>query len=127
MHVWLNGGHAHLPWQTLGNDQSLDTNDNVGGNAILVPGDRFGVPVVGDMRLKAARDGQQLAEYLELFRKKYNLTREQVKALVLERLTLQSQTTAGASADHAEVPTSITLRAWEIANLRRALADMIVK
>ena len=127
MHVWLNGGRAHLPWQTLGNDQSLDMNDNVAGNAILVPGNRFGIPVVGDMRLKAARDGQQIAEYLELFRKKYNLTREQVKALVVERLKVQPRVKAGIDPDNADALINNTLKAWEIANLRRALADMIVK
>ena len=127
MHVWLNGGRAHLPWQTLGNNQSLDTNDNVGGNAILVPGDRFGIPVVGDMRLKAARDGQQIAEYFELFHKKYNLTRGQVKALVIKRINVHAQTKTEAGADNADALISNSLKAWEIANLRRALADMIIK
>jgi len=127
MNVWLNGGRAHLPWQTLGNDASLDTNDNVGGNAILVPGHRFGLSVVGDMRLKAARDGQQLVEYLELFRHKYHLSREQVKALVLARVTIQAGIQTGASADNADSLTISAMKAWKIAALRRALADMIVK
>ena len=127
MNVWLNGSRAHLPWQTLGNDTSLDTNDNVGGNAILVPGGRFGLPVVGDMRLKAARDGQQLIEYLELFRRKYNLTREQVKALVVERVEIQAGIKVGANADNAEALSFGAMKAWKIAELRRALAEMIVQ
>ncbi|MEO2003455.1 MAG: hypothetical protein ABGY41_05105, partial [Candidatus Poribacteria bacterium] len=59
--AWLHGADGVLPWQTLGNDDALDSGDRSigGGNALLVPGTRFGVPVVADSRLKALRDGQQ--------------------------------------------------------------------
>ncbi|MEC4672936.1 MAG: hypothetical protein VST68_01985 [Nitrospirota bacterium] len=127
LNIWLNGGRAHLPWQTLGNDSSLDVNDNVGGNAILVPGERFGHTVIGDMRLKAARDGQQLVEYLELFRSKYNLTREQVQALIYERIRFQTDIKAGAHADNADALTVSGITAWDISELRHALAQMIVQ
>lgn len=62
--AWLHGADGVLPWQTLGNDGALDSGDGSigGGNALLVPGARFGVPVVADIRLKALRDGQQLVE-----------------------------------------------------------------
>jgi len=127
LNTWLNGGRAHLPWQTLGNDSSLDVNDNVGGNAILVPGTRFGRTVIGDMRLKAARDGQQLIEYLELFRSKYHLTREQVHALISERIPNQAGIKAGAHADNADALIFRAIKAWDISELRHALAELIVR
>ena len=127
LNIWLNGGRAHLPWQTLGNDSSLEVNDNIGGNAILVPGDRFGLPVIGDLRLKAARDGQQLIEYLELFRSKYALTREQVHALIRERIRYQTVIKAGANADNADALTVSALNARDISDLRRSLVEMVVK
>jgi hypothetical protein len=49
----------------------------VGGNALLAPGDRFGVPVVADLRLKAFRDGEQVCEYLKLVADRYHLKAEQ--------------------------------------------------
>ena len=125
LNVWLHGGQAHLPWQTLGKDSSLDHNDDVGGNAILVPGDRFSLPVVGDMRLKAARDGQQLIEYLELIRSRYHLLPEQIRPLIERRLPLQVGVKTGATADNADALTSGALLPRDISTLRQALAHMI--
>ena len=61
LQVWAHGGNGFLPWQTLGNDASLDTDDNVAGSTLMVPGTRFGVPVVGargdDPRIERLRAG----------------------------------------------------------------------
>ena len=105
---WTNGANASLPWQTLGDEEALDVGDIAagGGNALLVPGNRFGQPVVADMRLKALRDGQQLIEYLVELGKRYDLNREQVQVLVLQFSTLKTR---------------------EISELRHAVAELIVK
>ncbi|MHB0998270.1 MAG: fibronectin type III domain-containing protein, partial [Armatimonadota bacterium] len=65
LNAWVNGADGVLPWQTLGGDAALDINDGDGGggNALLVPGGRFGLKAVADMRLKSMRDGQQIIEY----------------------------------------------------------------
>src|SRR5262249_3492744 len=52
LNVWLSGGDAHLPWQTIGGDAALDSIDaGAGGcNGLLVAGDRVGLPCVADTR-----------------------------------------------------------------------------
>ena len=127
--VWLNGGNGALPWQTLGDEGALDNQDASagGGNALLVPGKRFGLPVVGDLRLKALREGQQLVEYLTLLAERHRLTREQVKALVVKAVRIEAGTKAGADADNAEALQFGTLGASQLSELRRLLAERIVE
>lgn len=128
MNVWLNDGNAFLPWQTLGNDRALDVNDRAtSGNAILVPGKRFGLTVVGDMRLKACRDGQQVCEYFSILADRYGLQREQVKAMVFRAVQFSVGTRAGVGADNADALEVSGLKAWQIGGLRRALAELIAK
>jgi hypothetical protein len=127
LQLWLHGANGFLPWQTLGTDGSLDRNDDVAGNTLLVPGTRFGLPVVGDMRLKALRDGQQIIEYLVILSARYQLQREQIEALVGRLMPLASGRVAGASADDAQAAWSVTLQDWQIAGLRRALAELITR
>ena len=126
--MWLNGANAHLPWQTLGGEECLDTNDKGagGGNALLVPGKRFNQPVVADLRLKALREGQQLIEYLVELGKRRSLNREQLKAMVHGAVTLEAGRVAGAGADNADALVFGSLKAWQIAGLRRTVADLIV-
>jgi len=129
LNMWTNGARAHLPWQTLGGEGSLDTGDRGagGGNALIVPAKRLGQTVVGDLRLKALRDGQQLIEYLVELGKRRNLTREQLKAMVYGAVSIEAGRVAGAGADNADALTFSALKAWQIAGLRRAIAEMIVK
>ena len=124
--AYLNGASAALPWQAMGNDRALDVNDQaVGGNALLAPGGRFGVAVVADVRLKALRDGEQIAEYLKILAKRYMLNAEQLRAMVLEAVDVRARTAAGA--DNADAVIFGKLKAWQLVGLRRALADLIVK
>ena len=124
--AYLNGASAALPWQAMGNDRALDVNDQaVGGNALLAPGGRFGVAVVADIRLKALREGEQIAEYLKILAKRYMLNAEQLRAMVLEAVDVRARTAAGA--DNADAVIFGKLKAWQLVGLRRALADLIVK
>ena len=124
---YIHGASALLPWQTLGNDKSLDVNDgSVGGSAVLVPGDRFGVAAVADMRLRAYRDAQQICEYLNLIQSRHNLSRPQVCAMVMQAVGLEAGRAAGANADDADAVKFAALKDWQIAGLRRALAELIV-
>ena len=129
LNVWLNGGNGALPWQTLGEDGALDNQDASagGGNALIVPAKRFGLPVVGDLRLKALRDGQQLIEYLAILVDRAKLQREQVAALVRQAVPIEARAKAGAGADNAEALQFGTLSAWQIAELRRLVAERIVR
>lgn len=122
--VWLHGADAFLPWQTLGDEASLDQNDNVDGNTLLVPGTRFALRVVGDMRLKALRDGQQLIEYLVLLGDRYGLQREQIRAMLEKVIPLSAETT-GVAVDEAGRQRFGVLESWQLAALRRALAELI--
>jgi hypothetical protein len=125
LQVWLNGADGFLPWQTLGDDTSLDQTDNVGGNTLLVPGTRFGLPVVGDLRLKALRDGAQLIEYLVLLADRHHLQREQVGASLAKVLSVSAGSDAGALLDDADAGRYSTLAAWQIAAVRRQVAEWI--
>ena len=128
LNAWLHGARAVLPWQTLGSDKALDVNDAGagGGNALIVPGDRFGVPVVADLRLKALRDGQQLVEYLVELGKRRKLSRAQLRRMVSGTIRLETGARAGTGLDNADALQFGALEAWQIAGLRRALADLIV-
>lgn len=129
MNVWLNGGNAFLPWQTLSRgENAFDVNDRAtAGNALLVPGGKFGLPVVGDMRLKALRDGQQICEYFRILADRYGLEREQVKAMVFRAVSFSVGTRAGAGADNADALEVSALKSWQISELKRTLAELIVK
>jgi len=128
LHAFLNGASAALPWQALGNEKALDIGDRaVGGNALLAPGDRFGVPVVADLRLKAFRDGEQVCEYLKLVADRYHLNAEQLRAMVLAGVDIEARTAPGAGADNADALTFGRLSAGQLAGLRRALAALIVE
>jgi hypothetical protein len=106
VNAWLHGADAYLPWQTLGDDASLDRNNNVGGDALLVPGDRFGLPVVGDLRVKALRDAQQLVEYLLIVGDRRQVGREALAAVLAKSIDTLDEDT--------------------LATIRRGLADIIV-
>ena len=126
---WLNGANAALPWQTLAGEEALDSGDRAagGGNALLVPGKRLGQAVLADMRLKALRDGQQLVEYLVELGKRRKLGREQLAALVRQAVSIEAGRIAGAGADNADALQFSTLKTWQLAELRRCLAELIVK
>ncbi len=79
LNAWLNGADGFLPWQTIGTSASLDMQEGCEGNALFVPGTRFGLDVVGDLRLKAFRDAEQFIEYLVLLKNQLNLTRPQIR------------------------------------------------
>lgn len=127
--MWANGANAHLPWQTLGGEEALDTGDKAagGGAALLIPAKRLGHTALADMRLKALRDGQQLIEYLVELGRRYNLNREQLKAMVHAAVAIETSRVAGAGADNADALVFGSLKAWQIAGLRRAIAEAIVK
>ncbi len=127
LHAWSRGANGFLPWQTLGQESSLDANDDIDGNTLLVPGARFGLPVVGDMRLKALRDGQQIIEYLVILSDRYRLQRDQVRALVERLVPLSASRADEASLDNAQAARFATLSDWQIAGLRRALAELIAR
>lgn len=90
-----------------------------GGNALLVPGKRFSLPVVANIRLKAPRKAQQLIEYLRLLALRYKLQGEQVKALVHRALGFSVRARSGTALDNADALQFTTLKAWQIASLRR--------
>ncbi len=127
LNSWLNGGRSALPWQAMGNEKSLDTNDaSVGGNAMIAPGTRFGTGPVADIRLKAFRDGEQLIEYLLMFQNRYKLTREQLKAIVMQTIAVAASVQKGAGADNADALQFNTLQGWQMDSLRRKLAGLIL-
>ncbi|KKL69405.1 hypothetical protein LCGC14_2115300, partial [marine sediment metagenome] len=125
---YLKGGSACLPWQAHGSDKCLDDGDSaVGGNGLLAPGDRFGEVVVADMRMKALRDGEQLAQYCRLVGRRYGLNRRQLRAMVAAAMPIRAGTAGGASADNADALRFARVKAWQVAALRRGLAELIVR
>jgi hypothetical protein len=127
LNTWLNGADGFLSWWTIGKRGSLDVQEGCAGNALFVPGDRFGLPVVGDMRLKAFRKGEQLVEYLVLLSAKHDLNRQQLKHMVVRALDLQAKRKAGASADNADALRFGLLKAWQIEGLRAEILKILEK
>ena len=85
--VYIYGGDGLLPWNSIGTEGSITKPDQTG---ILVPGRKFKETVVGSLRLKALRRGQQDVEYLIHLAKKKGYDREQIRDLVLKELNLSS-------------------------------------
>jgi hypothetical protein len=127
--AWADGADAFLPWQTLGSDESLDQNDAgcAGGSAMLVPGDRFGLAVVGDMRLKAFRDGQQLIEYLTLLAERRHLSRQQIKAMIHEATRSRREPQRAGPIDDADSIEFAALSARHLDELRRRIAGLLLR
>lgn len=126
VNAWLYGANAALPWLGVGSDQSLDLNDPPGkGYSMVAPGARFGLGPVADIRLKAFRDGEQLIEYLALLAGKYNLTRDQVRAVVFAAASMEGGLLPFADADNADAIRFNLLKDWQITGLRRAVAKLI--
>ena len=127
--TWLNGSNALLPWQTLGKDGCLDNGDKDagGGAGLLVPGKRFGLPVVGDMRLKTLRDAQQIVEYLVELSKRRGLNREQIKYMVLAAMEIKTGMGPQSRRDDADAPVAGMIPAWQLSELRRTVAELIAK
>lgn len=126
--AWMFGANAALPWASMGTERALDNNDSAqGGYAMIVPAQqRLGVPVVADMRLKAFRDGQQLIEYLTIYAERYNLSRKQVEEVVNRSVPFGVGVEKGAAADNADALHFNSLQAWQIVELKKALAKAIV-
>ncbi len=66
-------------------------------------------------------------EYLTILAERYNLRREQIKAMLEEVMSFKAETRSGAAADNADSLKFATLKAWQISELRRCLAELIVK
>ncbi len=127
LNTWLNGADGFQCWWTTGREGSLDVQEGCPGNALFVPGDRFGLPVVGDMRLKAFRKGEQLVEYLVMLSAKHDLNRRQLKNIVLNALDLEAWRKDGVSADNAEALRFGMLKAWQIEGLRAEILKILEK
>lgn len=127
--AWAHGADAFSCWQSLGSEEALDRNDTgaEAGSALLVPGDRFGIKVVGDMRLKALRDAQQLIEYLSLLAERQHLTRDQVRAMLGEALASQGVRTGGSESGGDDALELTGLTAWDLYQLRRRVADLLAR
>jgi hypothetical protein len=80
-----------------------------------------------DIRLKAFRDGEQLIEYLSLLAGKYNLTRDQMRAVVFAAATIEGGLLPFAAADNADAIRFNLMKDWQIAGIRRAVAQLIVE
>lgn len=75
---WSLGADGIVPWQTIGNKDSLTKPDDL---AIFYPGPDGPLP---SLRLKAVRAGQQLAEYLAIYSAAAGQDRDAVGAAVLQ-------------------------------------------
>ena len=76
--TWSLGADGIVPWQTIGNKDSLTKPDDL---AIFYPGPDGPLP---SLRLKAVRAGQQLAEYLTIYAVASGQDRDAVGAAVLQ-------------------------------------------
>jgi len=128
LYAWQQGATGVLPWQTLGNKGALDNGDRAapgGGASLLVSGERFGLPVVADMRVRALRDAQQLTEYLAILGERQGLDRDQIQSLVAG-VYEPRPTPSDRRPESAAAIRLAPLQAWELEGLRRALASRIV-
>ena len=82
----LWGATGTLPWQTIASDGDFDRADDT---ALMYPGRRLGVDgPVPSLRMKAWRDGLQIATLLDMLRKKRGWNDDQLRAWVGQVLGL---------------------------------------
>lgn len=125
LNTWLNGADGFQVWWSTGSKKSLEVQEGSPGNGLFVPGERFGLPVVGDMRLKAFRKGEQLIEYLVLLSRKYGLTRMQLKYMIEKVLELEVEPRDNSTADDADSLRFKALKVWQIKGLRQEIIKLL--
>jgi len=125
LNAWLNGADGFLTWWSTGREGSLDVQEGCPGNALLAPGHRFNLAVVGDMRLKAFRDGEQMIEYLVLLGKKHGLNRRHLKYLVLDAISPKSGPKEGGYYQGSGDFLKAFSKAWQIQALRMRILEML--
>ena len=120
LNTWLNGADGFQTWWATGRKKSLDIQEGCPGNALFAPGDRFDLPVVGDMRLKAFRKGEQLIEYLVMLENKYNLNSQRIKNLIYS--------TKIKKPDDENAAIQLNLyKAWQIDSCRKNILKFLEK
>ncbi|MFC1582331.1 hypothetical protein ACFL4W_02210 [Planctomycetota bacterium] len=115
------GAVGVLPWQTIGNKDSLRQADI---NGILVKGDIFAETIVGSYRMQALREGAQISELLLQLCEKKNITREQAGLLVAQFVPLGGEFKQ-AFADEASAVTFGKLDAGNFVKLKEALLILL--
>jgi hypothetical protein len=80
--TFLAGGDGVLPWQSLGNAASLRKPDKLG---LIVP-NAAGQGAIASVRVMALRRGAQDCEYLLTLGEALGLNREQLRALVAQKV-----------------------------------------
>ena len=86
LRVFVLGGTGTLPWQTIGSDRNFD---NFNATAVIYPGKRFGIQgPVASLRLKAAREGTEIAVLLNMLAEKRDWSIEQCALAVAEMVDL---------------------------------------
>ena len=80
------GGTGTLPWQTIGSDRNFE---HFNATAVIYPGRRFGIQgPVASLRLKAAREGTEIAVLLNMLAEKRDWSIEQCALAVAEMVDL---------------------------------------
>ncbi len=96
--TWLRGGNGVVPWQTIGTADSWAKPDPL---SVIYPSESG---PIASLRLKSFRAGQQLAEYLESYRRTIgDVNTEQLGNLLLAKLQLEGNTTKTSEADAGSV------------------------
>ncbi len=89
--AWLFGADSVLPWLAFGPDGAYDKAASA-DQAVFYPGARFDVNgVLGSLRMKAFRDGQQDVECLVLLADALGATRKEVAGLLAGVAQVQGQ------------------------------------
>ena len=85
--TFLAGGDGVLPWQSLGKADSLNSPDPHG---LIVP-NALGHGALGSVRIMALRRGAQDCEYLLTLGQKRGYNREQLRALVAQKIASEAK------------------------------------
>jgi len=122
LQTFLTGGDGVLPWQSLGKAGSLRQPDPHG---LIVP-NFAGHGAIGSIRIMALRRGAQDCEYLLTLGQRYGLNREQLRALVAQKVAPKA-TLKQLNADDAAPVTFDALDPDRFSELREGIARLIVK
>ncbi|MBI1337191.1 MAG: hypothetical protein GC164_09545 [Phycisphaera sp.] len=120
--AFSRGYDGVVPWQSLGKADALTKADQ---NALIIDGKEKG-QALASMRLHALREGAQLAELLRLLMLKHGWNREQVRALLAQRLKLDN-TRGGLAGDNAKALSFTCLDSNTMVPLKEGLLQMLTE
>lgn len=121
--AWTTGADGIVPWQTIGNHESWEKEDEL---SLFYPATKESDgKVAASIRLKAYRSGEQLVEYLAILARETGRSRDEISRAVRNRLRLDKSSSTRTSEEDAGTSRYSAATADDLENFRRELGEYL--